>query len=574
MPLEYPTQNLWPSAKVTLSIRFDEFGYTSSKDAARIRGLKPITQIKGNKDARGTLNVVSDPSTAAGVKRFLLLPPTANVPDRTSFGGENADVDNLTHDIAGIIPKRAAWKQNGIRTADQLELDIRWVDMPIDPRIIRACAISFYLGTLMPDRFARGVQGELRDGDQQPMNLIPDTFVDVRGTTRSNLRFIGWVDKWEMTWSDNEPIIKLECADNTRLLLKQPQPPRGSIDTAKPIDEAVAEYLKQFPQLAGMTVEYRPSELARDKIPTLKKVLANTVAQPDLGPPSQNAGGGDDESVWDYLDMVVGAIGHTIRVDGLAIIIQRARSLLDGRAQPRATDPYVARTLPSGTYDVRTFVWGRNLKEMKVSHEYAHSEAKGIEMRCYSTERKKTLVARFPEKDDRPVHPLPGGKGDQHWQVVRVRGINDPDTLKKAAEDYYNNRFRNELHIALKTRNISSFGGDYRDPDLLDMKPGDNFRIEVDRGGETVQGQLEDDLSDAQRMVARLKSMGYTEKFASAAATAYTDAGFQRVFLAKEIQVTWDTNEGINFDLTGINYIETRVDHPLDDDTTVPSGAK
>lgn len=573
MPLEYPPQSYWPSAKATLSIRFDEFGYTSGRDIQKIRTMTPITKVVGNKDPRGTLQVVDDPTAPGGTKRFLLVPPTTAT-NRSTFGGANADVDRFTHDIAGIIPRRAVWKQNGIRIADTLEMDIRWVDMPLDPRIIRSCAVSFYLGSLSPDQFARGVQGETRESDHQPLNLLPDSYVDVRGTVRTNLRFTGWADKWKMNWSDGEPVISLECTDNTRLLLKQPQPSKGSISDTKPIDEAIADYLKQFPQLAGISVEYRPSELSRSEIPVLKKVLAGSAYAPDLGPPNA-VGGGEDDSVWDYLDVITGAIGHTIRLDGTRIIIQRATSLLDGRAAPRADDPYRERVLPSGTYPVRAFVWGRNIADMTVSHEYTRREAKGVELRCYSPARKKTLVARFPEgKEDRPVHPLPGGKGDQHWQVVRVQGVNDQDTLKRIAEDYYNNLFRNELKIDLKTINMASFGGGYNDTDLLDMKAGDNFQILIDRGNDSIQGQIEEDLSDSQRMVKRLRSMGYSEDFANAAAAAYTDAGFQRVFRLKEMSCEWDTDEGVRIMVGGINYVETRVDAPLDDGTTVPTGKK
>lgn len=576
MPIEYPEQTFWPSARVTLSIRFEEYSNVSGNLVGIIRGLKPSTQVKGSKDPRGNLVVREDPRTPVGIKRFQLLAPTDRVPDRTSFGGENADTDNLTHDIAGIIPRRAMWKQNGIQNGDSLDLEIRWEDMPIDSRIIRSCAVSFYLGTLTPDQFARGVQGETREGesresDRQPLNLVPDTFVDVRGTIRSNLRFTGWVDKWEMTWNDGEPIVKLECTDNTRLMLSQKQPSKGSVSTKKPIDEAIAEYLAQFPQLRGITIEYRPSELARSLVPVLDKVLSNTAHVPDLGPPSQGAGGGENESIWDYLDMVVRAIGHTIRIDGNAVIIQPARSLLDGRAQPRSDDPYRSRELPSGRYDVRTFVWGRNVSEMTVSHEYTHRQTRGVEMRCDSPRRKKTLVARFPEKADRPIQPLPGGSGDMHWQVVVVHGVNDEATLKQIAENYYNNLFRNELKIELRTKNMSSFGGDYRDPDLLDMKPGDSFRVEVDQGPDTIFGQVESDAADERRMVQRLQALGYGTKFAEAAAQAYTDAGFQRVYLAKEIGITWDTDDGVAFEMIGINYVETRVDSPLDDPSVSPT---
>lgn len=575
MPIEYGSQNLYPGARASLFVRFDEFN-TETADTIRAEKLKPITQIKGTNDPRGVLKVVRDPSAASGVTKFLLLPPTSSVSslpaDPTEAVGPFADDesdDGLTHRLLAIIPRKADWKQNGIRTADTLTLEFRWLDLPIDPRVIRSCAVKFYLGTLPAAEFARGIEGLVREGSHRSMSILPDVFIDDHGNRRSNLRFLGWVDKWEMTWDDNEPIIRLECTDNTRLLLKQPQPARGQVNGKKPIDEAIADYLAQFPQLGGLSVEYRPDELPRDQIPVLNKVLANTANVPDLGPPAKGGGDGEDDSVWDYLDTVVGAIGHTIRIDGTSIIIQRARSLLDGRAMPRIGDPYQARDLPSGKYEIRTFVWGRNVSELKVSHEYTRREAKGIEVRSYLPRRKSTNVARFPAEGDRPTHPLPGAKGDAHWQVVRVApGIGDPATLKQVAEDVYNNIFRNELGVTIKTRNLSSFGGDGRDPDLLDIRPGDNFEVRVARGeNESIQGIFEAD--EPNKLVERLTAIGYSSEFANAYALTYLSAGFQTIYRAREIGITWDTDEGIAIEITGHNYVEARVDKPNDTDGPV-----
>jgi hypothetical protein len=311
-------------------------------------------------------------------------------------------------------------------------------------------------------------------------------------------------------------------------------------------------------------------------------VLAGTAYVPDLGPPSKGAGSGEDDSVWDYLDTVVGALGHSIRIDGTAVIIQQATSLFDGRAQPRLGDPYQPRDVDGRRYNIRTFMWGRNVSELKVSHDYTRAEAKGIEARCYLPRRKKQLVARFPQKGDRPTHPLPGDKGDAHWQVIRVgRGIADEASLKRVAENYYNNVFRNELGVNIKTKNLASFGGGGDDPDVLDMKPGDNFRIDVVRGeSESVQGIFEAD--EPNDLIERLTGMGYSSAFANAYALTYLNAGFQSVYRARELAIMWDTEEGISIELTGHNYVEVRVDKPsmgddgVDDDgcTVVPTGRK
>lgn len=579
MPLEYPDQTYIPSSKVQFIVRLEEFSPDILKGKAP---TVPSRNLDGNKPPRDTLQVVKS-TTPEGATVFELVGKTQIGATKGSGASQTKSSDDLTQTIDGVIPKTADWKQNGIRTPDTLSLTIKYTDMPLDPRVIRSCAVKFYLGTVTPEDYAQGIHGIARASvvgsgvphSAEPLNLVADA--DSQG--RSNLRFEGWVDKWKMVWNEAEPLITLECVDNTRMMIDQQAAPKLALNGKKPIDEAVADYIANYPQLEGMTVEYRPTTVRDEKTPPrLEKILANTAFRPNVGPPISKGGGstgGEQFSLWDYLTDIIGSIGHGIRIEGTQIIIQQSTSLYDGRASARSDDPYVERNLPSGQYPLRTFIYGRNILELEIAREYTRKKVTNVEVRCYTPRRKNMLVGRFPRKNDRVTNANPGdGKTDEKWTVVRAPpGIEDQETLNRIAENYFNNVGRQEILIGLKTKNLASFGGGNEDPDLLGMKPGDSFELLVDRERTfNAMTEIERKMSAQGLAEQFLGQLGYSKEFATAYAKAYTNAGFQRIFRMKEMSVTWDCDQGVSFDVVGMNYVEIRVDRPANTnpDPTAP----
>lgn len=587
MTLEYGDQSYFPSSKCRFSIRFEEYGTSALKGKAP---KKSTTQLKGVKDERAPLTVVSDPEAA---NRFLLVPATGGPNTATSTPGAGPDQqkssDDLTHEISGIIPKTASWTQQGIRTGATLSLQIRWIDMPVDPRVIRACAVSFFLGSVTSQEFAMGIAGTTRGGlfgggvanAKESLNLIPDTYLDKNGNQRTNLRFQGWVDKYKMTLSnEGEPHLELECADNTRLFIKQTRPPKLFVGKEKPIDEAVAEYLTHFPQLEGLVVEYRPIDTDTADKPKLGPAYGTASIVPNLGPPPSGGGGaaagGEQQNIWEYLNVCCNALGHTIRIDGRLLIIQKLSNLMGAGPGSRADDPYRGRHLASGDYPARTLIYGRNLLELSVERDYTRKQPQNVEMRAYDASRKNVLVVRYPEKGDEIVNSGPGdGKADKNWNVQYApAGVTDKVTLKEIAKEYYNNQGRQELTIHAKTKNLASFGGDNEDPDLLDMKVGDPFEVLVNRStDDSTLNEVEKKLAAVDLNKQLMIDLGYSAEFAAAYAQAFTDAGFQREYKMKEMKVDWSSDEGggVSFDITGTNYVVARVDQPNPAATAPPA---
>ena len=562
-----PPQSYYPRCTIRLILRFDEFGGSNStssplRTAAQLLNKSVTTKnLNGVAPMRSPLTAQLDPTAPAGVTRYILVNPTSSAP-----GGpqdQTQSVDKLTWDVT-VIPKSASWGQNGVKEANTLDCVIKYIDCPIDPRLVRAVAIEMYLGCIAEDDAVAQAQKTAANDAA----IIPTNFTGPLGETRSNLRFQGWVNDWTVEFGDGEPTITLKCQDNSQMLHNQEQPPRLVLDMKKPLDEAMADYLANFVQFAGLSVEYRPST---DTPPTLNTVLSGTAFRPNLGPPMSKGGGatsGSKQSVWDYLTDIVGSISHNIRMDGTTVIIQKVRSLMAsdaGSSAARPDDPFKGRSVDGVSFAYRRFLYGRNLLSMKLARNYTKKQVSNIEVRSYVTERKLTLVGRFPTPAQRQIYALPGNVTDQKWTVVKVSGITDQNMLNAIAQDYYESLGRQEMSVQLKTKNMGSFGGDNTDPDILDMKVGDTFELLVNRDIDNVNDltRIETALTAAGQNAALMTALGFSPGFASAYAQAYTNADFLTLYKLKGMKVEWECDQGVSLDIDGINYVEVRANQSL-----------
>jgi hypothetical protein len=565
--------DLRPSWKARLTVRFEDFG------KALIAVPKSIPTINSQRGttSRHPLTVVEEVDPDTGVKRFVLKssPSSPSGP----AAKQKASSDGFTFPIDNVIPRTFDLKLNGIRAPDTLSLTLKWIDFPFDPRLIRACGVEFFLGTLSPEDFAAGIGGDTRysaSSGSAPLNIIPDGYVE-DGVDRTNLRFTGWADSYEMGWSESEPLVKIDCRDQTQLLLGQEAYPGGHLDDTLPLDKSIATYLANYPLFEGLSVEFRP---AGSKAPIIKDVMSRSAYPVGGGPPVSKGGGGTEKlNVWDYLTDIVVAFGFIIRLDGLAIIIQPPRNLLGSKAAPRSDDPYKTRTVAGKTYPVRTFIYGENVSELHVTRKFARTST-NVEVRCYVPEQKRDLVARAPKgatvsavgKATAPgaapapqIDARPGdGKSDQKWITRVVQGIKSQEQLQQLADSTYEMLNRYELSVHMKTRDFASFGGGDLDPDILDMKAGDAFEVRVKQGKDERSGSTivdkEASLSVSGPSAQELISIGYNEDLAAAYDSAVTKADFQTGFLAREVNINGNVDNGVSLEVVGINFIEARVD--------------
>lgn len=546
---DQPEQSYYPGARLKLIVRFDD---PKRRRFNRVNPNKfPVTRLDGTRTTKRFLEVKRDESGA-----FVLVPPGSDV---SEVGPQQVGVsqDLLTQTIEGIIPIRATLSLNGIRTASTLSAEIPFADLPVEPRMVRGVGVEFYLGTVTADEFRRGVAGETResDGGAEPLTIIPKEYLDGFGRSRTNLRFRGWVDSWDVNYgADAQPTVKLECRDNSTLLIDTECPPLLTINPKKPLDEAFADYLAYFPQFAGLRVEYRPTGA---EVPVYIKALQKAAFKAYIGPMFS----GGKLSVWDYFTDMAGVLGHTVRFDGETCIIQQSKTLYSDAFPRRPDDPFQGRSLPSGrSIPYRLFVYGRNLAEWNMKRKFTVAGPTTIEVRCYSTSLKRLLVVRYPFKKERLERGLPGFLlPDEKIQVFNVQGISDEKVLRAKAQDIYEQLGRNEIELTLRTRDLGSFGGGLLDPDLLDCKVGDTVAFEIARDDVTAEANT---LSEIQKQsavkesaYAYIKKFGYSDDFAQMYANAITNQFLLPYFRVKRMDFDWSIDSGIDIGITAINYL-------------------
>lgn len=552
---ETPEQSYYPGARCTFVVRFDD---PKRKRFNRNPLTLPVTRLK-NKFPQ-VLDIVEEDGKLVLVPKGAQAKPSSLRPSALAIGG-----DALTQEIGGIIPLRASLSLNGIRTASTLTLEIAFRDLPIEPRMVRGVGVDFYLGTVTASEYARGIAGETRDVGylaEEPLNLIPTTYVDGFGRSRTNLRFSGWVDEWEVSWSESEPIVRLQCRDNGAILLDTEAPPMLALDATIPLDRAIAKYLTVFPQFAGISVQYLPRGV---QAPTYKAASQKAAYKVPFGPPSITGGG--KATVLDYLSDIAAHLGLVVRFDAMTstVIVQQPRTIYGNKFPKRDDDPFGRTTGLGRSLPFRLFVWGRNVAECTMKRKFTVAGPTTIEVRSYSSTLKRYLVERYPVKKDRLERGLPGGLlPDEKIQQFFFPGVKDAPTLRAIAQGIYEQLGRNELELFVRTKDLGSFGGSALDPDLLDCKVGDTIQFEVTDDASTADAntinEVEAKQTTASKAAEFMRSLGYSDDFAQAYGKARENALMQPYFRVKRLELSWDVEKGIDIGVQAVNYIEVRAD--------------
>lgn len=520
-----------PRWRVRLLIRLEEYDDTGTK-----RLSKATAAPKLNASSTAYTNVPL--SYTRGVAGWFLQPkqgPSVVSPLRANV----IDIE------ANVVPKQFSLGANGIRQADTLKLMFRYADLPFDPRVVRASGVEFFIGTAPIT------------GNAELPTYVTDTTLWPDGRTVSNLRFQGWVDKWAIAFPDDsdEPLVSLECRDNTALLIDQEHPPALVASKTVSVSEAVALYMSNFPQFAGMTVEYR-SGLAQSvspREPTLASGISRPSAQSGAGPSSGIGGAGMGGatrgarmSCWDFLTEVTGSIGHLVRVEGTTVVVSPPRSLTNTKT-PRADDPYQGRVVGGRSLPLRVLRMPKNIHSIDLSRNYALNVPKDVRVVSYDTGNKSIIDVVWPEHaEDRLQSPkLKFNEQHKTQHIIRISGVSDKGTLKIIARQIYESLNRNEITGNLKTYSLAAEGGDNSTPDLLYLRQGDAIVIE---------GEPSD------RLIRRMRALGYPEEQITAYTRVLQNANFQRVFYVRGVGIQGNEDDSITIDIQFLNFIEARDD--------------
>jgi hypothetical protein len=201
-------------------------------------------------------------------------------------------------------------------------------------------------------------------------------------------------------------------------------------------------------------------------------------------------------------------------------------------------------------------IFGGNVEVMSIDRDFAHADAKNVEVRCYNPARKTVVVARYPGPKDRVVSAKPGGKEEHEWYIVRLPAgsCTDSALLAKAAKSVYENKNRMQLVANVKTPALASWGGDNRFPDLLYARPGDLFELRNESFA------LDALLQKSGALIDFMTNLGYPLALAQAYEAARSNVAVQRFFALRELNLTWSIDNGLEVALQLATYVEARID--------------
>ncbi len=136
-----------------------------------------------------------------------------------------------------FVPYNAAITLNSYREADQATITLPFRALPLDPRVIRACAIQVFCGAVAPMEYAES-QGPI--AGESTVAVVTD---DIDADTTNEV-FRGFVDVVEIAQMGNDTLT-LECRDLTGPFLDQEVTTQGlsGLPRDMPIDEVIRQII-------------------------------------------------------------------------------------------------------------------------------------------------------------------------------------------------------------------------------------------------------------------------------------------------------------------------------------------
>lgn len=462
--------------------------------------------------------------------------------------------DDLTV-IGSIIPMSASIERSGLTTPDKFTITLDYSDAPFDPRSLRSCGVELLIGVVQPSQVFQGIELGQTRGDGSLVSTIGD---NADGSIFGATRIVGFVDEWTVKYSQDGDSVTLEGRDMSAPLRDLKLNPGDSIDLSLPLDRGIQVLLDSVsPTTAGVVVRY-----AGDGDPPVPTAAAPARRRARRGQVARRNRRGDEEmSLWDHITDVCASVGMIPLVKDFEVVVSEARTLYS-------------------TQDALRMVYGKNIEELEFSRRFSGVKVPTIEVRCYDPSLGRTRWARFPvRRGERasgifgitnPPSPLraneitpSGANPTESIRTKTVSGVTDPAVLERIARNAFEQIGRQEIEGHFSTYDVSSFGHDPFEVDLLDARPADPVEVLIIAA--TSEDAPVSTIADLQaftraRRKAYLKSLGWNEQVAARFAALQDANGFQSIFRLQDIRVDFDSEDGIKIDCGIINYITVRED--------------
>jgi hypothetical protein len=499
--------------------------------------------------------------------------------------------------VAARVPKSGSVELQGYRQASQFRFTFDFMELPIDPRTVRAASISVYLDTIKAGDFADGMTRP--EGHRQS---VLKSRLSSGAPNDDALLMIGTVDEWEVVHNDSGSEVTISGRDLRGLLLDVPldhEPNMQAsvleqIDQSKPLHDVVRDLLSFAKMWSKIEIAPPdPSEWPKG-VPAPGKASASARHRKGAKGDKKSAianpkGAGTGKfSFWDMIvqfSYVCGAIPY---FRGKKLYIRPVKGIyrqLDsgGKDDPtpfakgnkRSVIAPSQDQIPGGPLAVRRLVYGHDIESVSFDRKFAGAQRPKIVRAVGDNPDKKGkerfIVGVWPkpeEKKARVTKTAPNAKDAESEAVtISVAGISDKTQLEQIARGLYEEIGRCELGGTCTTHNLASFGGDNLDADLLKLKPGDGIEFDVSRKGIRSIPPLSSSVVDFasvsfdQMVTTMTATLGDKNLARVIVATARGQvAELQRFFRVSHVSFAWSVTDGVKVSFDFQNFIEARAD--------------
>lgn len=407
-------------------------------------------------------------------------------------------------------PKRVRIERNDHNHADTCSLTLDWTTAGVDSRLLDDCTVEVHMANADAN------------GYWQP--------------SEETVRFCGIAKEIDSERSEDEAgEVTLNCLDYTDLFL-----------SAKPFGSSGVPKLSQTIQEAWQTVVSQTpgAEIFANRL-VLQDVDPNTVLGKGVSERFQKLAYVQTKPETDAWTVWMTAIGML----GLISYIDKDQCVVT-----TATNYYTERDAPK-------MVWGHNILRWHENRASAQAK-KGVWLTSFDPETRKTIEAAWPPIGDESVkRKRATAKKKLSTDQIRQRedrdyfsyfGVTSVDMLTEIAQRVYEERSRQELEgeiatpiMVVETERAKVF-------DLLDLRAGENVRVEIEPHQKQLLGAM---ATDAERLD-YLAQRGYSEGAAQLiVANVRNLADLDARFLTKSVAIDFETDEeGGNFEIE-ISYV-------------------
>lgn len=408
-----------------------------------------------------------------------------------------------------IRTRRVSLEYNDHNHADTASISAEWRDAGVDPRFLKNATCEIWLGNA-------DESGSFTPGEK-------------------NLRFVGVMTRPRRIAREGSGFqVDLEFHDYTALFLEQkPFPTKGLPsfrDTLLDAWQKICDHTGHLDDdgettLSSVKVLRDRIEFRGDVDPNL--VIGRAVAERFARLTSVPAKANSD--AWSVWQQCVGMLG-------LIAFIDRDRCVVT-----TSTEHYAPEEAPK-------LVWGLNILELEEETNARYSD-KGVALTSFDTISGTTYEAFYPSPGDKRIRRkrVAAKKRraaartieSERYDFYEYHGVTDLDRLHDIARRVYEERSRQELEGRLVTAEMFADTISQQSVDLLDLRAGDNIRVEIDPLDQQTLTALESD----DRRIDYLVDRGYRPEVAKLIVRNMKELGkLDPTFHAGSVNIDLETN--------------------------------